>query len=320
MQCKSFSVQRHSLEVIRNNTKSPDLKSIRWQFDKQKKTFQKWTPITTTFLTFRRAPIRRTFRKRKSHYCINFLRLTPNATSTCGGSYKIYATQSHPQNPAEDVAHLPGLSKSQVWLLVNEAYDVLSNLIFFRSDNLNIHVLHYRRQSGNERHIWPLWRRGSKVWYHIQPTVCVPRWSDENLQVNALILLSPSFIVALSLSLILSHSVTFSHFRALSTKMPTWTSYCLWTSRKCTTERLKLYKFCVAITLPVGTEVYYKSIDWLSRYSRALHRERNICFERRVTRDRTPYQPMLSSVLKMWKMMSIAEKEPIYTWIIPFSS
>ncbi|XP_037040369.1 dnaJ homolog subfamily B member 13-like [Bradysia coprophila] len=42
-------------------------------------------------------------------------------------AYKVYATKSHPQNPSEDVGHLPELSKSKIWQLVNEAYDVLSN-------------------------------------------------------------------------------------------------------------------------------------------------------------------------------------------------
>lgn len=57
-------------------------------------------------------------------------------------SYKICATQCHPQNPSDGIAHLPGLSKSQVWLLVNEAYDVLSNLFIF---SLNLRSMSFVR-------------------------------------------------------------------------------------------------------------------------------------------------------------------------------
>lgn len=51
-------------------------------------------------------------------------------------SYKVCATNSHPQNVSEGLQHMPGLSKSQVWRLVHEAFDVLGNLamlsIFFK--------------------------------------------------------------------------------------------------------------------------------------------------------------------------------------------
>lgn len=60
-------------------------------------------------------------------------------------SYKKYATQSHPQNLSEDIGHLPGLSKSKIWQLVNEAYDVLSNLIY----SVEYQTFHFYVVTGN---------------------------------------------------------------------------------------------------------------------------------------------------------------------------
>lgn len=46
-------------------------------------------------------------------------------------SYKIYAAKSHPRNQSEAIEHLLGFDKSKIWELINEAYDVLSNLYIY---------------------------------------------------------------------------------------------------------------------------------------------------------------------------------------------
>ncbi|KAJ6632830.1 Chaperone protein DnaJ 2, partial [Pseudolycoriella hygida] len=56
------------------------------------------------------------------------LNIPENATlEEISEAYKIFATKSHPQNRNEDIEHLPGLSQSKIWQLVNEAYDVFNN-------------------------------------------------------------------------------------------------------------------------------------------------------------------------------------------------